>query len=185
MSWLVDNAKTLYVLLGLLAVAMVMVWRSNRQNRYLAYAAGALALMGIVYVLTLFYISDNKQLEMNVNAMADAVVAGKVDDLFKHVSKDFKWKGIGRDELYKSTQVAVKDHQVTQVNISSFRVEEVSRSKAFAKTSFLVTATAGNQIMFRTEADFVLEGEQWKLKTMRFFRPIGGQDQEIDLPGLR
>jgi hypothetical protein len=185
MSWLTDNATTLYILLGLIAVALFMIWRSNRQNKYLGYAAGALLLIGLIWVLSRFHITDSKQLEMNIHAMANAVVDGKMDDLFKHVSNDFVWKGQTRDMLYKAIRRAVEEHQVKNVRITSFEIKEVSRAKKFAKTSFLVTATANREIMFRTEAHFVLEGDQWGLKTMRFFPAIGGQDQEIDLPGLQ
>ena len=84
--------------------------------------------------------------------------------------------------MYEGIKREIEQHKVTHVRISSFR-PEVSRGEKFAKTSFLVKATANKEILFRTEADFVLEGEQWKLKTMRFYSPAGGE--EIDLPGLR
>ena len=64
----------------------------------------------------------------------------------------------------------------------------ISRAKKTAKTSFRVSAwAAGNEqpYLFITQADFVLEGKDWKLKTMRFYNPLVDQDKEIDLPGLR
>jgi hypothetical protein len=107
----------------------------------------------------------------------------RLGDLFKHISNDFNYKGKTREMLYDFAQSRIKQHAVTNIRISSFRVEEISRATKFAKTSFLVAASADREILFRTEADFVLEGEQWKLKTLRFFRPIGGQDQEFDMIG--
>ena len=183
MSWVVDYANALYVLLGIVAVGLLFIWRNSRQTKYLGYTGGVLILIGLVWLATQFIDSDSKQLESNVHAMADAVVAGKVDDLFKHISKDFIWKGIDRDKMYAGVKLAIGQHKITHVRISTFRVEEVSRSQKFAKTSFLVKAAANEEILLRTEADFGLEGEEWKLKTLRFFGPAGGQ--EIDLPGLR
>ena len=185
MSWLVDNSINLYILLGIIAAGFVVAWKFNRRVKFLGYAAGVIILMCLVWLLTLFVVSDSKQLEMNAHAMADAVVAGSVDDLFKHISKDFRWKGIDREMMYEGVKRSIAAHKVTRVNITSFRVEELSRAKSFARTSFLVSANAEGDILFRTEADFGLEGEQWKLKTLRFYRAIGGQDQEIELPGLR
>jgi hypothetical protein len=180
MSWFVDNANVLYVLFGIVAVGLLLIWRNNRQAKYLGFTAGVLVLIGLVWLATQFYVSDSKQIENNVNAMAEAVVAGKVDDLFKHISKDFVWKGKNRDLMYEGVKGAIAQHKITHVRISSFRAEDVSRAEKVAKTSFLVNATANKEILLRTEADFILEGEQWKLKTMRFYLPTGGQ--EIDLP---
>jgi hypothetical protein len=187
MSWLTDNATTLYILLGLMAAALLMIWRSNRQNKYLGGAVGALLLMGLIWVLSRFHISDSKQLEMTVQAMANAVAAGKVDDLFKHISNDFQYKGMTRDEVYEKSQTAIRFHKVKEVHIANFIVEELSRTKKTAKTRFRVSAQVAEldrPYVFVTQADFVLEAEQWKLKTMRFYNPLVDQDKEISLPGF-
>jgi hypothetical protein len=184
MSWLVDNANTFYVLLGIIAVGLLLIWRNNRQGKYLCYTAGVLVVIGLIWLLTRFYVSDSKQLEANVNAMAAAVVAGKADDLFKHVSKDFRYKGRDRDLMYAVVKKAMENHKINDVRISSFRVDELSRGKKFAKTSFRVSTTADRDILFITQADFALESDQWKLITLRFYNPVT-QDQELDLPGLR
>ena len=89
MSWIVDNATTLYILFALLGVAMMLIWRSNRQNKYLASAGGAVVLIALIWLLKQFHASDAMQLENNVHAMFQAVTDGRIDDLFKHISKDF------------------------------------------------------------------------------------------------
>jgi hypothetical protein len=186
MSWLTDNSTTLSILLGLIAAALLMIWRSNRQNKYLGGAVGALVLMGPIWVLSRFHISDSKQLEMNVHAMANAVVDGKVDDLFKYISNDFQYKGMTRKELYEKSQAAIRLHKVKEVHIANFDVQ-VSRTNKTAKTRFRVSAQAAGvdrPYVFLTQADFVLEGDQWKLKSMRFYNPLVDQDKEIDLPGF-
>ena len=43
-------------------------------------------------------------------------------------------------------------------------------------------ADSGNPYLFGTEADFVLEDGEWKLKCMRFYNPLVNQDREMDLP---
>jgi hypothetical protein len=182
MSWLVDNAFTFYVILGVVAVGLLLVWRNNRQTKYLAYTAGVLVLIGLVWLATQFYVSDSKQLENNVNAMADAVIKKNVDDLFKHISKDFRYRLMDRDAMYARVKAIIGLHEITDIRISSFHVDSLSRAEKFAKTSFLVTPNPDKN-MFRAEADFVLEGDQWKLKTLRFFMATGGQ--EIEIPGLQ
>jgi hypothetical protein len=182
MSWIVDKAFTLYVLLGIIAAGLLFLWYGNRQRKYLGYTAGVLVAIGLVWLVTLFFTSDSKQLEQNVRAMRDAVLARNVDELFKHVSKDFRYKAMDRDTMYAAVKALIGQLNVTDIGITTFHIEDVSRKKRLARTSFVVTPHP-NREMFRTEADFVLEGDQWKLKTLRFYGPAGGQ--EVDVPGLR
>jgi hypothetical protein len=187
MSWLVDNANALYVLLGIVAAGMVVGFWFNRRVKFLAYAVGIFTLMGMLWLLTLFVPTDRKHLDSAVKVMAQAVEEGKVDDLFKYISNDFQYKGMTRKELYDKAQLAIRLHKVNEIRISDFRVEELSRTNKTAKTRFRVSAWAAGveqPYLFITQADFVLEGNQWKLKTMRFYNPLVDQDKEIDLPGF-
>ena len=188
MSWLVDNANGFYILLAVIAAGFVVGWRLNGRVKFLLFAAGALVLIVFVWLLAQFVGSDSKQLEANVHAMADAVVAGKTDDLFKHIARDFDYQGMTRDALYQKARGSIEAHKVKEVRIGSFTANDVSRARKIAKTRFLVSARAAasdQPYMFVTQADFVLEDGQWKLKTMRFYNPLVNQDQEIVLPGLR
>ena len=188
MGWLADNATKLYILLAIIAAGFVVAWRFSGRNKQLLGALGAILILGLIFLLAQFATSDSKILEANVKAMADAVVDGKPDDLFKHISADFHYKTMTRDMLYAGAQREIRARRVSDIRISQFHVEEVSRAKNRAQTRFQVTIQAQEArgpYMFVTEADFVLEGNDWKLKTMRFKPAIGNQDQEIELPGLR
>ena len=184
MSWFVDNAPALYVVLGVIAAAFVAMCYLNKRVKFLAYAAGVLVLIAVVWLLAPFGASDAKQLKDNVHAMADAVERGNVDELFKHVSKDFSYKGWDRDLLYAAAQREMRAGRVKSLRITSFDVISLSRADQSATTSFLVRVSGDTEGFFRTQADFVLEGEHWKLKTMRFYNPAVDQDKEISLPGL-
>src|SRR5262249_39762883 len=142
MSWLVDNAWTLYILFGLIAVAMGLIWHNNRQNKYLAYAGIVMSLGVTVWVVTVFVPTDRKQIEANVHAMRQAVLDGKVDDLFKHISKDFTYHTLTRDDLYKATRAAIERHKVDGIHFSKFKIEELSREKKIARASFNISGNA-------------------------------------------
>src|SRR5689334_260435 len=101
MFWLVDNAGSLYVALGIAAAGCVVAWRFTARVKYLGYALGILFLLGVLWSLTLLVVTDRGQLRNNVLAMRDAVVAGKPDDLFKHISADFDYRGVKRDTLFE------------------------------------------------------------------------------------
>jgi hypothetical protein len=191
MSWLVDNANALYVLLIIVAAGLVVAWRFNQRVKFLALAVIPLLLIGVLFLLTCLVISDSKQLEMNVNAMADAVRDGEVDDLFKHISNDFSYQyqnqKMTRDQLYEAARQVIQRGRVGNIRITQFKVEEVSRANKTANVKFKVTPFDGNgDVMppFVTQARFVLEGEQWKLKTVDFYKSFVDTDQKIGIPGL-
>jgi hypothetical protein len=184
MSWFVDNAKPLYVLLGVIAAGLVAMCYLNKRVKFLGYAIGVIVFMGLLWLITQYGTSDAQQLESNVHAMADAVERGNVDELFKHVSKDFSYHGKDREFLSAAAQMAMRQDRVRSLRITSFRIEELSRADKSATTSFLVRVSGDGEGFFRTKADFVLEGDKWKLKTMRFYNPAVDQDKEISLPGL-
>src|ERR1019366_6147014 len=158
MSWFVDNANVLYILFGLVAAGLVALWWLNKRTKYLVYAAGVLVLVGPVWLTTRFVVSDSKQLERNVHAMATAVENGKVDDLFKHFARDFTYHGMNRDMLQHAARAAIEKNKVSEVRITQFQVEEISRANKFAKTRFRVTAWGAgidHPYPFVTQADFV------------------------------
>jgi hypothetical protein len=182
MSWIIDNASTLHILFGLVAVAMVAVWRYNARVKYLGYAAGAVGAMALLWLLSINVKTDRQQLEDAVNAMAQGVENKQLDKVFKHISNDFRYKGITREMLYDVAQRHIKDHEIKNIRINRFQAE-IDRAKKHARTGFIVSAMAERDILFRTEADFALEGEVWKLKTLRFYSV--GSDHELDITGGR
>jgi O-antigen ligase len=185
MSWLVDNATNICLLLVVVAAGFVVAWRFNQRVKCLVIAAGLLAFAALFWIATRYITTDAKQLEDNVHAMARAVEAGKVDDLFKHISKDFDYHKMTRDELYKLARKAIESHKVNGISVRQFKVLEVSRSAKKARASFTVSGMAADvQFIYRVETDFVLEGDEWKLKTMRFYNPAVNQTEEIRLPGI-
>jgi energy-coupling factor transporter transmembrane protein EcfT len=185
MDWLIDSANTLYILLAICIAGLVVVWRFNQRVKFLFFAGIPLLLILLLFLVTQLFTSDSKQLEENVNEMAAAVQQGKVEELFKHISKDFNYKGMTRDVLHEFAAKSIQRNQIKDIAIRNFKAE-VIRPQKLAKTRFLVKATGANNELhpFVTEADFVLEGERWMLKTVRFYNPLVNQDQEIGVPGL-
>jgi hypothetical protein len=188
MSWLIDNATGIYLLLLVIAAGFVVAWRFNQRVKFLGFAAMALVVLGLFWLMTRFVTTDAKQIENNVRAMAQAVEAGKMDDLFKHVSNDFAYKGMTREMLYQAARKSIEGNKVREVRITRFEVEEISHAKKLAKVRFGVTAFAAamdQPFPFVTRAEFALEGDQWKLKTMRFFKTFVNTDEELDVLSIR
>ena len=67
MSWLVDNANGLYVWLAVVAAGLVVAWRFNQRVKFLGLAAIPVLLIGLIFLLTRFFVSDSKQLETTLD----------------------------------------------------------------------------------------------------------------------
>jgi hypothetical protein len=186
MSWLGENANAIYVLLVVIAAALVVTWRFNQQVKYLVFAFGVLVLGAVLFILIQTVPSDRKQIEDNVHAMKDAILAGQRDRLFDYVDKDFRYKDMTREDLFGQGIAAARLYKVREVKISNFRVEDLKAKTATARFGVSAWAEGNDQpFMFVTKADFVRDDRRWKLKAMRFYKPLVDQDQEMDLPGIR
>jgi hypothetical protein len=185
MYWLFDNANIIYILLGIIALGFITAWWLNKRVKYLAYAGGVVLLVGLFWFLTRLVVTDQQQIQHNVEAMAAAVVARDADALFKHIAADFTYRGNNRKQMYDAVGRAIKLHRVRDAYISDFTPTEVSRSAGKARASFRVRVDddGGNVVFFaRCEADFVLEAGQWMLRGVEFFNAVANQDQPIGIP---
>ena len=72
-----------------------------------------------------------------------------------------------RDQIYDMARAEIRERKVTEIQIMRFRVE-VSREKKSATANFLASTTGGRDQVLPVEAEFVLEDEQWKLKSVRY-----------------
>jgi len=180
MSWFVDNANIVYILLGLAALGFAAAGWITRRVKFFAIALVPVLLIALFWLLTQFVATDRQQIQTHVVDMANAVVAGDAPGLFKHVARDFNYKGMTREQLAKLLTATAAMHKITEVKIWEFEVVELSRAKRSAKTHFKATVfdrEATLAVVFCI-GDFVLEDEQWKLKTIDF-RNAANPDQPM------
>lgn len=185
MNWLVENSTGVYLLLAVVAVGLAAFGWLQQRVKFYAYAVGVLVLLLLVWLLINHAPSDRRQLEDNVHAMKDAVLLGSDEALLKHLSKDFRYQNATRDDIARAAREAVKGNRVESIRITKFSTDEINRDKKSARVRFRVTAWAAGQdqpFMFNVIADFVLEGTEWKLRTVRFLNPWVNQDEEIVAP---
>ena len=179
LTWLVDNANLVYLVLGAIVLVLGVRWWLSRRVRPLILAVGVIALIVLFWLLTLFVPTDRKQLQANLWAMARAVLDQKPDDLTKHWARDFQFKGMGREELAKA--VTLRGNKVESVNLWEFDVKSLTEDKA--EIWFRCVANAqGGSFFALCKAHFVKEGDAWKLERIAFFQAVANTDQEIQVP---
>jgi hypothetical protein len=185
MSWLFDHVNVIYILLGIVALGLVTAWWLNKRVKFLVLAAIPITLIGLVWLLGQFVVTDQQEIHQSLEAMADAVVRQDADALFRHVSESFRYHNMNRKEMYDRVARAIRLHKVGAAFISDYRAEEVSRSTGRARVSFRVRVDnqGGDMVFFaRCEADFLLEAGQWKLSGVEFFNAVANQDRPINIP---
>src|SRR5262245_39733765 len=106
LAWFVDNANIIYVILGLIVLALAVSWWLNRRVRTLFVIAGVLGLGALFWLLTLWVPTDRKQIQDNLWAMGRAVLDRKPEDLAKRLANDFRFQNLGREEIAKGVTAA-------------------------------------------------------------------------------
>ena len=184
MSWLIDHVDVIYILLGIVALGFITAGWLTRRVKFFVYAAVPLLLIGLIWLLTRFVVTDRQQIEANVGTMADAVVAGDQQTLFKHVSREFSHNHMTREELAKRVTTIAALYKITEVKIWEFEITELSRGNRSAKARFNATVfnRDGPIRVVLCLAEFVLEDNQWKLRHIDFREPAH-PDQPIHIPG--
>lgn len=185
LAWLVDNANAVYVLLGLIGLGLGVSWWLNRRVRTLIYIAGVAGLAALFWLLTWLVPTDRKQIQANLWAMGRAVLDQKPDDLVKHWAKDFRFQELNREELARAVAATAGKFNVESINLWDFDVKSITDDKAEIWFRCVANGKGGGTFLAICKANFVKEGDAWRLQRARFFQPVANTDQEIALPIAR
>lgn len=181
LSWVIDHVNVLYFLLVTIAFLLAAVGWTSRQTKYFLYAAGVFGAMMLLFVLSRVVITDQKQISLNIDAMANAAANQNIDRLFDHVSKDFRHGPHNRDEISKRIAAAVKMHKVRSAYAWDKQVK-VDGDQATAIFNFRVDAEGGTAFIASAKAKFLREGKDWKLNEIQILK-LGTNDRQF-VPGL-
>lgn len=175
--WIVDNALWLYLLLGFAAAALAYVWWSNRQGRYLIALGVTLSMLLLVWLLTLWLVTDRMQLQNIIREMASAVEKQDPERLVRHLSPQFRAATQGGVVLTKKAaediiRKYIRHYHLDDIYVSQFTVSP-DRSKGKARVEFLARVGAHGDILdlSRIKAEFALEGGQWRMVSFQRFDP--------------
>ena len=184
MSGLFDHAATVMFLLGFVALAFGLGWWYTRLGKYLVAAGGMLLLILLLWLLSLFVVTDRQQIRRNLEAMAQGVLDGKPDAVFKHLAKDFAFEQIGREEFVQRATREIQGRRVKDLHLWDFDFEEFSASQGKAKVAFRarVDLSEGPMAMVLVRANFVREGQAWTMKAFQVFNAVANTDRPLQIP---
>jgi hypothetical protein len=183
LSWLVDHSALGYLFLGILVLVMACLWWINRKRQYLLGLIGAIGLVVVLWLLTLFVVTDRAQIVHSVQAMAQAIEQRNLDQFFKHVSSSFDHQGMNAQQFRGYVESQLQRYKVTSFSVSKIAAYDVSRQAGKGNADFWISLEGnweGEVLPLRCETLFVLEANEWRLKGFRLF--VSNTTQEFRLP---
>jgi hypothetical protein len=174
--WLVENATVFYWLLGLTSLGLAAAWWSTRQRQWLFALAGTAGGLAVVAPLSALVDTDEKRIHRIVQEMAQGARSKNLDKIFQHVSRNFTHNGRNIEQFRDQAQHHMRYGHTEDLQLS--RVQLVSRQGDMATVEFWATSSEVQGI--RCVAEFVREGEAWKLKGFKLF--LSTSENEVRIP---
>lgn len=185
-SWLVEDPAVLYILLFTIALFLAVAWWRTRQRKLAAGLAGVVLVAGLVWLLDTLIVTDHERLLLNLESLADAARRRDLDRIFQHISSSFRYGGMDRTAFRRRADDAVRRFGVEEITLWDFKPLQVSSASRTASVEFLAKAR-GNWSkgeFFLCRAEFVLEGDQWRMKGFQLFNPAVDTQRPVDIPGF-
>jgi hypothetical protein len=184
LSWLVDRASVVYLLLGTAILVVAALWWMNRRRAFLIVLGGLGGLLALELLVTRLVVTDRQQIERSLWAMANGVVQRKPDEVFAHLARDFKFDGKRRAEFTARTAPTISQGRVQDLYLWQFEFEQLDRAAKKARVTFNVRVTSDlieKTQFFLVRAEFVLEDSEWKMKTFQLFNPVVDTNRPIPI----
>ena len=188
LAWLIDNATIVYIILGAIALAFLVVLWLTRKRAYAAGLAVDLALIALFVLLTFLVPTDRSRIVGAIQEMGQGVKAGNPDLIFRNISDKFRLGGLDKPTFRRFVEGVLQRKQVTEIEVWDIERPEVSRPNRTAKIAFQVKPKgplAGEDVPYRCKATFVLDpDDHWRLQTFQVFNPFVDTDKPLDIPEL-
>lgn len=188
LTWLADEPTTAYLLLGVLALAAGMGWWMNRQGRYAVGFLTAAVLIGLVWLIGRFVVTDARRVHDVLQQMADAVAARRPAAILDNISDSFRLGRCGKEDFRAAVEHHVSRGDVADLRIRDYSVRELSRAGRSATVRFTVIPS-GSEVpegsVYRCEARFALDPDgRWRLQSFKLAHPPidPGVGPNIEIP---
>jgi len=173
-SWLIDDPAETYLVLGLLALILGIVWWMNRGADF------GKKRFGWVYGLI------ERRLTLNqFCAMGLTVIGVNLNKIFAHISDQFRWAGMSKESFRREVESRRSRGDVTEVRMWDFAQPKFTEDKKEATIEFMVKPIGSlnlKEVWYRCVATFVRDPDgKWRLKTFSLFKP---QDNPATAPPI-
>jgi hypothetical protein len=197
-DWLFEGRPAVYVVLASAAVVLLAAWWQTRKRYCLLAVLGVAGLAGLYYLADRLVETDREQVRRKVEEMAGAVQTRKPQQIFRHISDDFRLGGL--DKAAFQSFVAANITRINKLVVWDFEFPENAVSDYTAKgrggprpTKVMavefsvkpVGGIAGDAAFYLCRARFIRDPDgQWRLLDFTLSNPAVNTNQPIEIPGL-
>jgi hypothetical protein len=182
-----DPTSTMYVVFGTMVVILgALALRRQKKSDVITFAVGAVLLL-ILFLIDRAYESPREHVARKLREMESASQARKYDELFKHVSDDFKYKSLDKTALRARASVAEgyfpEGVRIWNVTRNNFKVMQ----DGTIEQEFDVQPVNNPQFRYQCVGVFKQETDgEWRLITFRLYPVVSGDGkrEEVTPPGL-
>jgi hypothetical protein len=177
-DWLFEGRGVVYGLLGMIALALLIIWWRDRRRFWLYGFATVVGLILLYLLLDFAVETDGEQISRHLQDMSQAVRNHNPDAALALVADDFNYEGKNKRDLGALATAHIHNGSLTDVRIRSFHF--ISRTKdkpPLANVTFRVEPKGNlggaENWAFICEAQFEQDSKKvWRLKRMRLLDPV-------------
>lgn len=178
-SWLVDDPSTVYLLLGVAALALAAGWWMTRDRRFAIGLGCVVVLFLIVLLLSRLIDTDAKKIKRAIEEMSEGVKVRSAERIFAHVSDGFDLgnagKKLGKKEFRAVVEHYLKTGLVTEMKVWDYEPGTIDPAKRDATVFFRVKGQGAANFgyeFFNCKAVFTLDPDgQWRMRNFQLFAP--------------
>jgi hypothetical protein len=180
-TFLTDPTSIVFIVLGaIVAVLGAIALRARKKGTTIAFAT-ALAILATVVLIDRLNVSPREATVARLNSMSAATKAMNADDLFRHVSANFRYGTMdkkGLQDRFRSAQgFGLTGLEVWDFNRGDFR----QFSETLVEQGFAVQPNGYPQFRKYVVGVFQKESDgEWRMTTFRIYNPINrGQEEPM------
>ena len=189
-TFLTDPTSTMYIVFGAMVVILGgLALRRQKKSDVITFVVAAVLLLGL-YLIDRAYESPREQVVRTLQEMESTSQARKYDELFQHVSDNFRYKSLDKKALRERAAVAegyfpegVRIWNLTRNNFKPMEDGSIEQE-------FDVQPVNNPQFRYQCVGVFRQEADgKWRLVTFRLYPVVGGSEaggkrEEVTPPGL-
>jgi hypothetical protein len=185
-----DPTSTMYVVFGAMVVILgAMALRRRKKSDVITFAVGAVLLLAL-FLIDRANESPREQVSRKLAEMESSSQARKYDEVFKHISEDFKYKSLDKKALRE------KANQAQSYFPEGIRIWNVTRNSykpmegGTVEQEFDVQPVNNPQFRYQCVGVFKKDADgEWRMVTFRLYPVVGsggegGKREEVTPPGL-
>src|SRR5262245_21111475 len=187
---LADPTRTMYIVFGTMVVILgAMALRRQKKSDVITFGVAAVLFLAL-FLIDRAFETPREKVVRTLQEMESGSQARKYDDVFKHVSNDFKYKSVDK-KAFRERATMAEGYFPEGVRIWNLTRDNYKpMADGTIEQEFDVQPVNNPQFRYQCVAVFKQEADgEWRMTTFRLYPIVGGatgegKREEVTPPGL-